>query len=76
MYLFLSSEQSIGERLVKMSRFITLDIHRSLIDGAKNEKLLAHRLKELQFYKVIGLKKLYEIKVFNKLHQKVITLGN
>uniref|UniRef100_A0A2S2Q518 Transcriptional adapter 2B n=1 Tax=Sipha flava TaxID=143950 RepID=A0A2S2Q518_9HEMI len=70
------SVQSFGERLVKMSRFMTLDIHRSLIEGAKNEKLLAHRLKELQFYKIIGLKKLNEIDVFNKLHQKVNTVKN
>lgn len=76
MYIFLSSEQSFGERLVKLSRFMTLDIHRSLIEGAKNEKLLAHRLNELQFYKIIGLKKLYEIDVFNKLHQKVNTVDN
>jgi hypothetical protein len=55
---------------------MTLDIHRSLIEGAKNEKLLAHRLKELQFYKIIGLKKLNEIDVFNKLHQKVNTVKN
>lgn len=73
--LFFSSEQTFGERLVKMSRFMTVDIHRSLIEGTKNEKLLSLRLNELKFYKMIGLTKLSEIDMFNSLqnqrHQKV-----
>lgn len=74
MFIF-SSEQTFGERLVKMSRFMTVDVHRSLIEGTKNEKLLSHRLNELKFYKTIGLTKLSEVDMFNTLqnqrHQKV-----
>lgn len=45
---------------------MTIDIHRALIEGVKNENLLRLRLNELKYYKKIGLTKLSEIKKFNK----------
>jgi len=64
-----SSEQTFVERLVKMSRFMTIDVHRALIEGLKNEKLLRLRLNELKYYRKIGLTKLSEINKFNKLQK-------
>ncbi|XP_060844215.1 uncharacterized protein LOC132924125 isoform X1 [Rhopalosiphum padi] len=63
------SEQTFVERLVKMSRFMNIDVHRALIEGLKNEKLLRLRLIELKYYRIIGLKKLSDINQFNKLQK-------
>jgi len=57
------------ERLVKMSRLMNIDIHRALIEGIKNEKLLRLRLSELKYYKKIGLTKLSDINKFNVLQK-------
>lgn len=46
---------------------MTIDNHKNLIENVKNENLLIRRLKELKFYKMIGLTKLSEIDVFNTL---------
>lgn len=46
---------------------MTIDTHRALIEGVKNEKLLRLRLNELKYYKKIGLTKLSDINKFNKL---------
>lgn len=46
------SEQTFEERLVKMARFMTVDVHRELVEGLKNEKLLQNVLALLKhFYK-------------------------
>ncbi|KAL4136129.1 hypothetical protein QTP88_007694 [Uroleucon formosanum] len=63
------SEQTFVERLVKMSRFMSIDTHRALIEGIKNEKLLRLRFNELKCYKKIGLTKLSELNKFNKLQK-------
>lgn len=67
-YIF-SSEQTFMERLVKLSRFMNIDVHRALIEGIKNEKLLRLRLNELKYYKKIGLTKLSDINKFNVLQK-------
>lgn len=67
-YIF-SSEQTFMERLVKMSRFMNIDVHRALIEGVKNEKLLRLRLNELKYYKKIGLTKISDINKFNVLQK-------
>lgn len=48
---------------------MTIDTHRALIEGVKNEKLLRLRLNELKYYRKIGLTKLSEINKFNKLQK-------
>lgn len=54
---------------------MTIDNHKILIENVKNENMLVRRLKELKFYKMIGLTKLSEIELLNTLkkhrHQKV-----
>lgn len=63
------SEQTFMERLVKLSRFMNIDVHRALIEGVKNEKLLRLRLNELKYYKKIGLTELSDINKFNVLQK-------
>lgn len=55
---------------MKMSRFMSIDTHRALIEGIKNEKLLRLRFNELKCYKKIGLTKLSELNKFNKLQKR------
>lgn len=48
---------------------MNIDVHRALIEGIKNEKLLRLRLNELKYYKKIGLTKLSDINKFNVLQK-------
>lgn len=48
MFIF-RSEQTFEDRLIKMARFMTADVHRELVIGIKHEKLFKNMLALLKY---------------------------